>query len=708
MSDWLHLTSEHCSAVLCSERGGIPKLVYWGARLSADSDLSSLDLLNGLPHPAGYLDAIPTLSLVPEIGHGFHGEAGLLGHSQRQRWGGQMTLTSMQKTAKGEAEIVCRDPIAQLSLTLSVCLDPVSDVLTLQAELKNEGEQAFQLDHLGLSVPMPVRAAELMTFHGRWIQEFVTKRQRWPESKVVRESRRGKTAHDSFPALIAGESGFSDTQGEVWGLHLAWSGNHRLVAEQLFDGDRHIQLAEWLYPGEIELAPGDSYQTPTIVGSWSQNGLNALSQRFHRYLRQQVLDPSVAEVPRPVHLNTWEGIYFDHTPEHLLRMVDQAADMGVERFILDDGWFGARDDDHAGLGDWTVNMQKHPGGLHYLIDAVKARGMEFGLWFEPEMVNPDSDLYRAHPDWVLQVEDYEQLLGRYQYVLDLSRPEVSEYLWNSIDAILTEYDIRYIKWDMNRDLVQPGSGGVASVHRQTQALYQLMARIREAHPHVEIENCSSGGGRIDYGLMQHTQRIWLSDCIDALERQRMQYGASLFFPPEVLGSHLSKTPASTTNRVLNLGFRGITALFAHFGIELDSSTLTALEREEVLALVNLYKDKRALIHHGDFYRLPTGVDSVQAYGTVAENGEEALFAVATLSLPETMRLPPLRLLGLDAKTTYRLEFWIPEGTAAHCTEKSPLQIEGAGEFTGELLMQLGVQLPIMHPQSAMLISLTTV
>jgi len=705
MNNWIQLNGIHSSLVLGSPDGGVPQILYWGARLATDTDLPGLAQLASKPGPSGFLDKIPPLSVLPELGRGFHGEAGLLGHSAGARWGGQLKCIQVERIDTQQIRFECCDQLAGLSVQFFISLDAGSDVIGLRANIVNQAGAPFNLDHLGLSIPLPAQADQLISFHGRWIQEFLTQRFSWPMHKVVRENHRGKTSHDSFPAFIAGQVGFNENQGDVWGLHLAYSGNHKLVAEKLLDGARHVQLGEWLYPGEMILSQGESYQTPQIYGTWSGQGLNGLSQNFHGFLRQNILALNVLEKPRPVHLNTWEAFYMDHQPEKLLQLVTAAAEVGVERFILDDGWFGKRDDDYAGLGDWFIDESKHPGGLGYLIDAVKAQGMEFGLWFEPEMVNPDSDLFRNHPDWILQIEGYEQQLGRHQYVLNLSNPDVFAYLFERLDWFLSHYDIAYIKWDMNRDLVQPGNKGIASVHQQTQAFYLLLAKLRKAHPQVEIETCSSGGGRIDFEVLRHTQRIWVSDCIDARERQRIQYGYSLLLPPEIMGSHISDNPSHTTGRSHQLGYRLITAMFGHMGLEMNVSKFNEAEKQEVASAVALYKKYRQLLHSGNGYRLDSDDKALQGYGVVSVDKGEALFSATTLSLPEQMLLPPLRLAGLNPDQNYRLTFWIPKGALGPHGSQSNLVVNNGGIFSGELLQRAGIQLPVMNPDSAILLML---
>lgn len=699
------LDSQHCTLIL-GMQDAIPQVLYWGQRLAADLDLNELASLQQQPVHLGTLDHPVPLSLVPEPGRGFFGAAGLEGHSQQQHWAGQFQAEGLQKTGQ-RLDYQGRDAVSGLTLTLQLTLTADTDMLSLQASLHNAGTQAFELSHLGLSLPVPARADELMTFHGRWIQEFLSERKPWPKDRLVQENRRGRTSHDTFPGIVAGTPGFAETRGEVWGLHLAWSGNHRTLAEKTSLGERHLQMAEWLYPGEVSLAPGATYHSPRVMAAWSDQGLNGLSRVFHQHLRRYILAPQVSTHPRPVHFNTWEGIYFDHKPDQLLAMVEDAAAVGVERFVLDDGWFGERHDDTAGLGDWWVNERKHPGGLDYLIDAVKAAGMEFGLWFEPEMINADSDLYRAHPDWILSLPGYSQPTGRHQYVLDLSRHEVENWLFERLDTLLQRYDIRYIKWDMNRDLTQPGNArGHASVHAQTRALYRLLERLRQAHPAVEIESCASGGGRADFGILAYTQRIWVSDCIDALERQRMQKTFSIFFPPEVMGSHISANPTHTTGRHHSAGFRLITAMFGHMGLELDVTRLSSEEKTQTRELVARYKHHRQLLHSGHYVRLDTADPALQAQGVVADDGARAVFAAAVLSLPENMLLPPLRLAGLNSDTRYRLTLWVPPESAGPTARTSPLQAAGGGSFSGAALMQSGLQLPILHPETACLIELT--
>ena len=324
-------------------------------------------------------------------------------------------------------------------------------------------------------------------------------------------------------------------------------------------------------------------------------------------------------------LNTWEAVYFDHNLTTLIELADSAAELGVERFVLDDGWFRGRRDDHAGLGDWYVDETLWPSGLTPLIDAVTSRGMEFGLWVEPEMVNLDSDVVRAHPEWIVgpSVQSYKDggrlpLEWRHQHIIDLVNPDAWQYIYDRVDALLRENNISYLKWDQNRDLLEHGHAGRASVHEQTLAAYRLFDALKAAHPGVEIESCSSGGARVDLGILERTDRIWASDCNDALERQTIQRWTGLVVPPELVGGHVGPTTSHTTARTHDLSFRALTALFGHFGMEWDVRQVQGAEREELKRFIGIYKEHRGLIHSGRMVRADLADESLMLHGVVAD------------------------------------------------------------------------------------------
>jgi alpha-galactosidase len=405
------------------------------------------------------------------------------------------------------------------------------------------------VNELSCALPIPAHATELLDLSGRWCRERHPQRHPLPLGSWVRESRRGRTGHDATLGLLAGTPGFGSRHGEVWAVHVAWSGNHLSYAERWPSGEGVLGGGELLLPGEVELAPGEEYATPWVYAAWSPRGLDGVAAAFHGHLRARPGHPG-PDRPRPVVLNTWEAVYFDHDLDRLKALADTAAELGVERFVLDDGWFRHRRDDTAGLGDWYVDETVWPQGLAPLVGHVRALGMQFGLWVEPEMVNPDSDLFRAHPDWVLQTGGRLPPAARNQQVLDLANPDAFEHVRSRLDALLSEYDIAYLKWDHNRDLVDAGHQGRAGVHAQTLAVYRLLDELRAAHPGVEIESCSSGGARVDLGILERTDRVWASDCNDALERQAIQRWTGLLLPPELIGTHVgpprSTPPAAST------------------------------------------------------------------------------------------------------------------------------------------------------------------
>ena len=409
--------------------------------------------------------------------------------------------------------------------------------------------------------------------------------------------------------------------------------------------------------------------------------------------------------PRPVHYNTWEAVYFDHDVAKLRELATRAADIGVERFVLDDGWFGGRRHDRAGLGDWTVSADVYPDGLKPLVDHVTSLGMEFGLWFEPEMVNPDSELYRAHPDWVLGVEGVDQVPYRSQLALDISRTEVADYIFHAIDAVLRDHDISYIKWDMNRDLSHPGgASGNAKAFAQVNAVYALLDRVRAAHPDVEIESCSSGGARADMGALAHSDRVWTSDSNDALDRQYIQRGASFFLPPEVMGCHVGPARCHVSGRRLSMDMRAATALMGHMGLELNLLTERQGDLDTLKSAITLHKRHRALLHDGDLVRIDTAPQII-ASGVVARDRSEALYSVAyVLSDPQV--LPErLRFAGLDPDRNYLVKLIWPtiwqaiKGPSA--IEKLGLNQESA-TLSGAALMHGGLQLPHAHPETCLL------
>lgn len=697
----------------------------------------------GRPLPPATLDGDPPLSVLPVHGFGWFGQPALAGgrpasgikahmaHTAHiaqasatavpstmpldvdggdRDWSQGFQLDDLQQPDPGCLRVRLVDSCAGLAVTLSYSFAARSDVLVAWADVENLEPAPFRLDWLAaLTWPVPAEAKQLICFGGRWTLEFQQAREQLGVGTWRRDNRRGRTSHDSFPGLIVGQS-LDEDAAAVFGAHLGWSGNHTLLIEPLTDGRRQAQLGEWLAPGEVVLAGGEHYRSPPAYLSFSALGLNGLSANFHDHLRRHVLAwPGGTMAPRPVHLNTWEAVYFDHDLDGLKELASAAAQLGVERFVLDDGWFHRRDNDRAALGDWWPDARKYPDGLAPLIDHVSGLGMQFGLWVEPEMVNPDSDLYRAHPDWALQLDGRAAVTGRNQLVLDLGQAAVSGYLFDRLDQLLRAGSIGYLKWDMNRDLAGAGHHGVAAYRRQTLALYALMARLRSAHPQVEIESCASGGGRADYGVLAHTHRIWTSDCNDALTRIDIQRGFLRFFPPELMGAHVGPALSQTTGRCHPLAFRAAVALFGHFGLELDLRTLRAAERAELASWIAVYKEWRHVLHAGTL-RQHGGDGPIFGLQATAADRSAALCAVYRRCEDGARYQQPLRLDDLDPLRNYRLRALRVPTTPHGRGQTALLQAlaDGTLVLSGAALGRYGLPLPPLPPESALVVELRPV
>jgi alpha-galactosidase len=690
----VRLSNRSCDVVVDLAEG-VPVVVHWGAPLG-EVELESVVRALHRPAVSGGLDVVAPLSIVPEHGSGHEGRPGLLGHRRRgTAWSPRFRpgADGAVKVDDQSLTVSAIDPVAELELITRLHL---GEVLEVSCTLVNHSTDRYLLQALTITLPLSSHAAELMTFSGRWTRELHTERRPWTTGTWSVENRLGRTSHERPPLVFAGEQGFGEWAGEVWGVHLAWSGNHTMVADRLADGRRCVQAGELLHPGELSLEPGASYTTPWVVGTYSADGLTAATQGFHRHVRSLPAHPTR---PRPVLLNTWEAVYFDHDAARLRELASVAAAIGIERFVLDDGWFGSRRDDRSGLGDWVVSAEAHPDGLAPLIAHVRELGMEFGIWVEPEMVNPDSDVFRAHPEWALVTPGYEPVLGRNQLVLDLARPDAFAHVLGQLDRLLADHDIAYVKWDMNRAHVQgSGADGAAGTHAQTLAVYRLIDELRARHPSVEFESCSSGGGRIDHEILRRTERVWTSDCNDALERQVIQRGASMLIPPEVMGAHIGPTRSHTTGRSHSLAFRALAAVFGHLGVEWNLLDLSDGERAGLAEVIAVHRRFRALLHTGDVVRFDPIVHgdepSGAGHGVYAPDRSEALVAYAQLSSGMSLLPPVLRVPGLTPDQRYRIEE-ISLGGGRRPLE--PLQM------TGRQLAAHGLQLPPLAPESGILL-----
>nr|WP_308129287.1 alpha-galactosidase [Actinoplanes polyasparticus] len=676
--------------VLTEQPGRLPAVVWCGVvdpAVTAD-DLAALA-------PAG-------LPLLPEGSHVWYGRAGLSGHrgnAEPGAWSSWFVPVSMRVTADS-ATIEATDENAGLALVTAVQSVP-GGLLRIRHTLTNTGSTDYLLEDLDVVVPVPDHAVESLDFTGRWARERIPQRRPVTDGLWLRENRRGKTGFDAATVLIAGTPGFGFGHGQVWGVHVAWSGNHRHRLERVPLAKNSPTVTavgggELLLPGEMTLGPGESYSTPWVYVGAAGDGLDGLAARFHGCLRSA---PAHPRTERPVTLNVWEAVYFDHRLPVLRDLADRAAAIGVERFVLDDGWFGGRRHDRAGLGDWTVAPEIWPDGLTPIADHVRALGMQFGLWFEPEMVNADSELFRAHPDWILATGGRIPVEERHQQILDLTRPGAYRHVLDQMTAVLSEYPIDYVKWDHNRDAVDAGSlsvGGRPAVHAQTAAFYRLLDELRARFPAVEWESCASGGGRIDLEVLQRAQRVWTSDQNDALARQAIQRWTAQLVPPEYLGAHVSSPRSHQTGRTLPLAFRAGTALFGHFGIEWDLTAATDDDLAGLAGWIDVYKTNRGLLHTGRTVRLDAVVEDAWTYGVVAPDGSAAIMAYAQLD--ELPHEPPrFRIPGLSRSARYSIERIDP---AAWPSYEPP-----AASVSGAALADVGLPGPPPAPLSIVVLRL---
>lgn len=697
------------------EHGGVPAIVYWGEDLGATADQTALDALalGQLPQPvSGGLDVPVLLSALPLESQGWLGTPGLIGARGGRDFSPRFRVTARGFRSEGAGSsfvVGLTDDDAQLDLELRFSLDPAG-LFRQSARITNRGDEPYELVSLALTFPVPSTASEVLDTTGRHLRERSPQRHALTTGRYARESRRGRPGADATLLLAVGAPAFGFERGRAHAVHLAWSGDHRLAVERTPSGETFLQAEELLRPSEVVLAPGGSYDTPVAVGAWG-DGLNALSARFHESVRARPRHPSR---PRPVTLNTWEAVYFDLDHDRLVELARVGARLGIERFVLDDGWFRGRRDAHAGLGDWYVDESVFPDGLGPLTDEVTALGLEFGLWVEPEMVNPDSALARQHPDWLLQPTTGGRLplSGRHQQVLDLTHPGAFDYLFERLDSLLSEYPkIAYLKWDHNRDLLEAGNSatGRPAVHAQTLALYRLMDELRAQHPALEIESCASGGARVDLGILERTDRVWTSDCIDPIERLGIQKYTGLLLPPELMGMHISGPRSHSTGRTASLALRASVALFGHLGVEWDVTGLTEQDEKELAAWIAVHKDRRAWLHTGRLVHAELADPGADLRGVVAADGARALFAFTQIASASAYPSAPITFPGLNEDGVYEVRLLPLPGAAAGPREGARGELAWARDgvaMSGRMLRASGLRPPVLHPEEGVLFELT--
>jgi alpha-galactosidase len=688
----VHLRGGGTSVVVSLTEARLPRILHWGADLG-DLDESALTAIELASRPTvgdssvTYPQPVP---IVPQLAEGWLGRPGIAGSRNGRAWAPQFTgaKSIVERDQRCERLVTeAEDDGYQLSMRTEIEVH-ASGVVRTRATLFNNGE-TYRLDSLDIALPVPDTADELMDLTGRWSRERVPQRQPFNLGSWVRESRGGKPGLDNSVVLLAGASGFGFRTGDVWGVHLGWSGNQTLAAERTPAGTRILRGGELILPDEVILDRGGSYATPWLYGSWG-DGLDAMSARFHRFVRARPTHPVSS---RPVLVNTWEAVYFNHDLDTLRRLAQRSAELGAERFVIDDGWFAGRRDDTTSLGDWLVDPTVWPDGLAPFAAYVHSLGMQFGLWFEPEMVNLDSNLAREHPDWIFDAGHGTGMPSRYQHALDLGHEDAYDLVLKRVSALVGQLGIDFIKWDHNRYLTDAGHtpSGRAGVRVQTLRAYQMMDELRSRHPGLEIESCASGGGRIDLGVLERTDRVWPSDCNDPHERLDLQRWTGLLLPPELQGTHIGARESHTTHRVSTLDFRSATALWGNLGVELDLSTIDDAEFETLMNWVAFHKEHRDLLHTGTVVHADMSESAYRLEGVVAGDRREALFQFAVLDRPAQWPPSRLRFVGLDPAICYLVE----ESGAGEPVNagQRPSWMDSGLRLTGAALERVGLEAP---------------
>lgn len=554
-------------------------------------------------------------------------------------------------------EIYMEDCVSNLKVTLLYGVVEQLDIITRSVIIENHGSENIIIEKAGSAcLELLPGQYDLLSFCGRHTMERTVQRKRIGYGSSVFESRRGTSSHQYNPAFILADVNATEDRGNCYGIAFVYSGGFRFETEKdPYDQVRtvmSIQPEQFAYP----LNPGERFVVPETIFSFSQNGFGALSHNYHNCINHHVIRRSFQKKMRPVLINSWEAAYFDFTGETMLELAKNAADVGIDLVVMDDGWFGKRDDDNSGLGDWEVNEEKLGCSLGTLIEKINELGVDFGIWIEPEMISEDSTLYRNHPDWVLQIPGRSPVRSRNQLVLDFSRKDVRDYIFASICKVLDQGNITYVKWDMNRSISDVYShvnvrGTV--LHDYVVGVYDFLEQMIQRYPELLIEGCSGGGGRFDIGMLYYTPQIWCSDNTDAIDRTKIQYGTSFFYPASAVGSHVSAVPNHQTGRITSLKTRAVVAMAGTFGYELNLQILSAEEKEEIKEQVAVFKKQNELIQQGTYYRLTNPMeDAMAAWLFVSENKKHALFNVVVLDKQANAGVTFIKLKGLLEGSTY--------------------------------------------------------
>ena len=575
------------------------------------------------------------------------------------------------------------DLVSRLQVELSYSVYRDHDLIARSAKVLNQGDQPIELlELMSTSIDLPADEYELLHLGGTWSRELNTERMSVPAGRFTIDSAIGTSGNHHNPFLAVMEKGTSETQGRVLGMALMYSGNFAIRVERGEFGSVRASMGINPFNFRWKLEPGESFVSPEALQVFSGGGLEGMSQIWHQFIAAQVSPSQWRGVPRPTYLNSWEAAYFDINHQRVIDLADRAKSLGLEMLVVDDGWFKGRNNDHSSLGDWCSDPEKFPQGILHTAAEVSARGLKFGLWFEPEMVNPDSDLYRLHPDWTIQVPGRTPSIGRNQLILDLSQSRVVEYLFERLDGFLSSGCIHYVKWDMNRTMTEIGSTDASSdrqletPHRYMLGLYELVSRLTQKYPEVLFENCASGGNRFDLGMLSYMSQSWLSDMSEPVGRLKIQQGASYLFPPSVMASYIGPVPSHQNDRMVSLKLRAEVAFFcAARGLSLNLNDI-GQDQQALMDWVRAYKQTAADVVEGRFRRLRWSGNEVCWQLNSVDGARVYLSYFHILSAPN-LPFSRIRLRGLDSESVYAIE-----GTES--------------AFSGSALMNQGLDMPYVH------------
>ncbi len=686
ISKTFHLQAKDTSYVMGILETGDLLHLYWGKKIREDVDLShliryeergmepylssekkglSLDMLCQEYPSYGHTDfRLPAYQIEQENGS----RITHLKYKSHRIMKGKEKLEGLPSTYiedKSEAEtlkIRLVDEVIDLEVILSYTVYEEFDVITRSVEFINNGDQNFKLERaLSASVDFRDDKFELLQLSGAWIRERHIKKRPLVQGVQAIESNRGASSPYQNPFIALLRDNTDEYRGEVYGFSLLYSGN--FLAQVEVNHFKQTRVTMGINPFDFSwlLEAKESFQTPEAVMVYSDSGINKMSQTYHKLYRTRLVRGKYRDKIRPILINNWEATYFDFNEEKLLELAQTSSELGIELFVLDDGWFGKRNDDTSSLGDWSVDEDKLPNGLESLGEKINNLGMDFGLWFEPEMVSPDSQLYRNHPDWTIHLPDRRSSESRNQLVLDLSREDVCNYIIKVVSNILESAPISYVKWDMNRHMTEIGSAKLSTyqqketAHRYILGLYRILEELTDHFPDILFESCSSGGGRFDPGMLYYMPQTWTSDDTDAVERLKIQYGTSIVYPLNTMGAHISAVPNHQTGRITSLDMRGDVAMFGNLGYELDVTKLTQEEKMAIKEQIVEYKEVRELIQKGEFYRLRSPfAGNETAWMVVSQDKKEAYIGYYRVLAEPNPGYYRLRLKGLDPEMDYRI------------------------------------------------------